>query len=151
MVQPILDKHCVSCHGDNKPAKGLNITEQQAWKTIIKGKLVSLSPRLGDGSITMPYQYGSHKSRLITQLLKEDGPCKARLSEEEWLRLVTWVDANVPNADRMLHKRTADGRNWDWGPYTWRAPWAQPEEVPAMGTHINLPDNAWRRTLLKQP
>lgn len=143
MIQPILDKRCIGCHGAAQPEKGLNFTKGQAYQTIMKRRLVSVSPREGDGSITVPYQYGSHKSRLITQLLKPDTPCKATLNESEWIGLVTWVDANAPNRDMMHSKRTADGRNWVWEPYDWKDIWAQPAEVPAKGEYLALPANKW--------
>jgi hypothetical protein len=152
-VQPVLDKHCISCHGSKNPAKGLNFTKGKAMHTIIDKRkgLISLSPIHGDGSITMPYQYGSHKSRFITQLLKKDGPCKVQLSEDEWIRLVTWVDANAPHEDRMYHKRTADGRKGVWAPFAWRDPWARPQEVPAKGEYIKLPENSKQKEVKKRP
>ncbi len=136
----------MSCHAKAP----LDFTKGKAWGTIAKSKLVSLSPRWGDGSVTTAYQYGSHKSRLITQLLKKDTPCKAEISDSEWVRLVTWVDANAPNNHLMNSKRTADGKNWQWETYNWQDPWAQPAEIPAMGQYIQLPDNKWRRELTKQ-
>jgi hypothetical protein len=149
MIQPTLDKHCVSCHGAEAPKKGLNFTTGKAYNTIRKAKLVSISPRQGDGTITAPYQYGSHKSRFITQLLKKDTPCKAKLSESEWIRLVTWVDANAPNRADMLSKRTADGKNWVWEEYKWKDPWAQPAEIPAKGQYLKIPKNKWVEKLGK--
>ena len=143
LVQPVLDAHCTRCHSGGK----LDFTQGNAWRTISKAKLVALSPIHGDGSVTQPYEYGSHKSGLITQLLKENSPCKAEMSDADWTRLVTWVDANAPNNSMMLSKRTASGANWVWEPYAWRDPWAQPEEVPARGECIELPDNTWRQDL----
>jgi len=150
MIQPILEKHCVSCHGAQAPKKGLNLTKGQAYNTIQKARLVSLSPVHGDGSITRPYQYGSHKSRLVKQLLESDTPCHAKLSEPEWIRLVTWVDANAPNRDGMWSKRTADGRDWIWEPYKWKDPWARPVEIPARGEHLRIPRNKWLEQLTKR-
>ncbi len=143
MIQPILDRHCVSCHGTDAPKKGLDLTEGKAYGAIHRAKLLSLSPMRGDGSVTKPYQYGSHKSRLITQLLRADTPCNAGLSEHEWIRLVTWVDANAPNRDGMRSKRTADGRNWIWEPYEWKDPWAPPAGISAKGEYVKMPRNKW--------
>jgi hypothetical protein len=50
-----------------------------------------------DASISQPKEFGSHRSRLITTLLKD--PLHRReikLEEEQWISLVTWVDANAP-------------------------------------------------------
>ena len=149
MVQPVLDNHCVRCHGGEQPKKGLNFAAGKSFATITDAKLVSLADWFsGNGSTTQPYQQGSHKSKLITQLLKKDTPCKADFDENEWIRLVTWVDANAPNQGGMLHKRTSDGRRWVWSKYAWKDIWATPREVPAMGDYIKLPGNVWRKSLL---
>jgi hypothetical protein len=41
-----------------------------------------------------PYQHGSHRSKLVDLLRK--GHYDARLSREEWVRLVTWIDCGAP-------------------------------------------------------
>ena len=150
MVQPILDKNCVSCHGENNPKKNINLTKEKSYQTIIENDLVSLSPMDGDGSITQSYQFGSHKSKLITQLLKPNTPCKANLDQDEWLRLVTWVDANAPENDNMFHVRTADGKEHVWRPYPWKDPWTQPKHTPAKGEYLKIPNNKWLEKLGKK-
>jgi len=149
LVQPVLDEHCVRCHGaaplptsGGKPKPHLDFTKGKAYGTITRG-LVAISSRSSSGSITSTKQFGSHKSRLITQLLKKDTPCRADLSEDDWITLVTWVDANAPNRGTMHSKRTADGRNWVWERHEWKDPWAQPMEVPARGQVLNIPRNKW--------
>ena len=148
MVKPILDKNCVSCHKADHPKKHLNFAKGRVYNNI--KRLVAFSSHHSDGTITAPYQYGSHKSKLITQLLKKDTPCKVTLSDVEWERLVTWVDCNAPNSDKMSSKRASDGRKWIWENYPWKDPWAQPGEIPAMGDYLKLPDNVWRQKLLKK-
>ncbi len=32
MVQPILDKHCVSCHGENNPKKNINLSKGKSYQ-----------------------------------------------------------------------------------------------------------------------
>ena len=110
-VQPIFDKHCVACHGGMKPAgtldfsSGLTASHNRAFDTILAQRLVSRSNVHEDSRITMPLAFGSHKSRLV-QALRE-GPCskRAKLDSEEWLRLVTWIDANAPYHDGFINKR----------------------------------------------
>ncbi len=117
-VQPILDKHCVGCHGGLKPAGGLDffggltsggqITDygyNRAFDTIIKNRLVAWSPVQGDAAVTQPLQFGSHRSKLVHVL--REGACsqRAKLSEDEWYRLVTWIDANAPYHDGFANKR----------------------------------------------
>lgn len=147
IVQPVLDRNCTKCHNATEPPAGLDFSAGRAYRTIIDGGLVSLSPREGDGSVTAAYQYGSHKSRLITKLLEEDSPCTIDLGSDDWITLVTWVDANAPNAAGMWEKRTADGRNWVWSDYQWKDCWTAPEEIPARGDYLQLPENSWRKAL----
>jgi len=62
------------------------------------GQLVSISDRQGDSSITQPLQFGSNKSRLIRILLDDPGHralVKEKMSPDEWMALVTWVDYNA--------------------------------------------------------
>ena len=80
--------------------------------------------------MTAPKQFGSHRSKLVRQILA--GHKEVALPQEDWLTLVTWVDANAPYEDRMLSKRTADGRRRVWEPYRWRPVWAPPVRTPAL-------------------
>ena len=116
-VQPIFDAHCTSCHGGLKPAAGLDFsggltsgpngrTRNVAYDTIFNHRLIARSNVNEDARITMPLDFGSHRSKLV-QVLRE-GACskRANLSEAEWLRLVTWIDLNGPYHDRFINKRT---------------------------------------------
>ena len=109
-VQPILDKHCVRCHGGPKPKAELDLTgtmtnqfsvsyENMLKKRLI-GKWVDEIGGSGTGGkhahieSTDPLTYGSHTSKLVAQLRK--GHNDVKLSKEEFIRLVTWIDANAP-------------------------------------------------------
>ena len=71
---------------------------------------MSISNRFSGAQVTLPKQFGSHRSPLILTLLN-DGLHKkeVKLSDAEWLSLVTWVDANAPYHDVFFNKRPADG------------------------------------------
>ncbi len=110
-VQPVFDKHCVSCHGGLKPAAdldfsgGLTARYNRAYDTIYANKLVAWSNVGDDARITMPLEFGSHRSKLVHVL--QSGACSKRvqLSPEDWQRLVTWIDANAPYHDGFINKR----------------------------------------------
>ncbi|UCG56700.1 MAG: discoidin domain-containing protein [Phycisphaerales bacterium] len=125
-IQPTFDRHCVSCHSGLKPAAGLDFCGgltsgpssgpghaepiagyglNRAFETIIQHKLVSWSDVQGDAAITQPLEFGSRRSKII-EVLRE-GPCskRAELSEEEWLRLIIWIDGNAPYHDGFVNKR----------------------------------------------
>ena len=110
-VQPVLDQHCVACHGGLKPdgeldfSGGLTASYNRAYDTILAHDLVSRSNVGDDAKITPPLAFGSHKSKLVHVL--REGPCskRAELKSEDWLRLVTWIDANAPYHDGFINKR----------------------------------------------
>jgi len=117
-VQPIFDRHCVRCHSGKEPKGKLDLSGEltshfcRSYEQLITKGLVCFiqewtGPRMTDppeyftvgGSMAHapavpPYTYGSHKSKLIARLRK--GHSKMTLSRDEWVRLVTWVDCNVP-------------------------------------------------------
>lgn len=103
-VQPIFDKHCIRCHSGAEPKGKLDLsggmTEQftVSYENIIKKKLAGnvvdeIGAKHGNIESADPLFYGSHTSKLIKQVLS--GHSGVKLSLEEWLRLVTWVDSNA--------------------------------------------------------
>lgn len=117
-VQPVLDRHCVQCHSGDKPKGNLSLTGtytehfSESYENLLRKGLVPFIQEwtgpgadkggplyVGNGCMmhseaVPPYTYGSHKSKLIQTLLK--GHQKVKLEQAEFVRLVTWVDANAP-------------------------------------------------------
>jgi len=103
-VQPILDKHCVGCHGGKEPKGDLVLTGEltglwnRSYENLTKKNLVSYLHTCGYGSSHVPAEppltFGSHRSKLVERIRKD--PCKANLTREEFIRIVTWIDANAP-------------------------------------------------------
>jgi hypothetical protein len=125
LIQPVLDRRCVGCHGARKPDGGLDFSAArapdgllQSYRTMFgmlpgrkKGvrPLVSCSDRFSNADVTQPKQFGSHKSPLIQVLLEDELHKKeVRLTPTEWLSLVTWVDANAPYHDFFRNKRHSE-------------------------------------------
>ncbi len=112
-IQPILDTHCVGCHAGLTPARGLDFSGgltkryNRAYETILAANLVSRSNVGEDARVTAPLAFGSHKSRLIRVLRSDEHTDRVSLSRDEWLRLVTWIDANAPYHDAFINKRAA--------------------------------------------
>jgi hypothetical protein len=126
-VQPVFDRHCVSCHSGLKPAGSLDFSggllpgtkvhttfggdlflegHNRAYNTLITHNLVSYANKYDPASaISRPLAFGSHKSKLVEVL--RSGTCskRATLSPEDWLRLVTWIDANAPYHDAFINMR----------------------------------------------
>lgn len=120
LVQPVLDKHCVSCHVKNKgkapdlggdPAKwkrtgygGGQRTWSASYISLTTGKFNEGSPTPGFAfafsarppdrtpTQTTPGQFGARASRLYQMLLK--GHHGVKLSTEELRRITLWLDCN---------------------------------------------------------
>jgi len=126
LVQPILDRHCTSCHGKEDPDGGLDFTATrasdglcQSFRTMFgvlpgrkeKGRvLVSCSNRFSNADVSKPKEFGSHASPLVRVLVDDElHRSEAELSPTDWLSLVTWVDANAPYYDAFINKRPSAG------------------------------------------
>jgi hypothetical protein len=110
-VQPILDRHCISCHSGETPKGGLVLTgepqgtyfsrsyEELTFNDKLQKKaLVSYLYTSNFGSAHVPLEppltFGSHRSRMVERIREK--PCKAGLTREEFIKIVTWIDGNAP-------------------------------------------------------
>jgi hypothetical protein len=104
-VQPVLDKHCISCHGGEEPEAELDLTGtmtrhfSRSYENLIDRER-GLMKIIGENHLKWeninylpPKSLGSHASRLIKMLL--EGHSDVKLSREEMVRLTTWVDSNA--------------------------------------------------------
>jgi len=101
-VQPVFDKHCVSCHDFGQPAGEklllagdadvvFNVSYVELWR---KGYVGAIGA--GPAELQSAYSWGAYRSRLIRELekptVKEHADLK--LDKEDWDRLMTWTDLN---------------------------------------------------------
>lgn len=115
VVQPILDRHCVKCHGVTKPARGVELTgtpekgfSKSYWAlcgdvnfwgagTNPENAAKAFVPRFGARNqiqVTLPGgMYGALGSRLL-KLLRA-GHEDVKLSRDELARLAAWIDLNA--------------------------------------------------------
>jgi len=105
LVQPVLDRACVSCHGEQDPAGGVRLTGEPEERYTVSYN--QLAPRVSiaqwDGGpnftvvnsepLAMPDFFGARGSSLDRML--REGHHGVTLTDEEWERLVTWMDANA--------------------------------------------------------
>lgn len=102
-VQPVLDKHCIRCHSGADAAAEMDLTGEPTEEFCRSYEnLLSHRPRLmkniDEDTVRFaeympPYSLGSHASRLIAILC--EGHEGVKLSQEEMIRLITWVDSNA--------------------------------------------------------
>jgi len=116
VVQPVLDRRCVSCHGETKtdgnvdlrglPARGFSRSywalcgEPAKWKSLqfdpslAERELVPRFVQRNQIQITTPGGvYGARGSRLMKLLLAEHGG--VRLAPDEIGRIAAWIDLNA--------------------------------------------------------
>jgi cytochrome c553 len=110
VVQPVLDRHCVRCHGGEKTEKGLNLTATpvngftQSYWALCGPKVgkefqaeQALVPRFvqrNQVQMTTPGgQYGARGSRLMRLLC--DGHEGVKLGDSDLRRLAAWIDCNA--------------------------------------------------------
>jgi hypothetical protein len=115
LVQPVLDKHCVECHGRERVEGDLVLSGDQpespdGKRSAFSISYLELAPRVryaqwgpmeedqdftvsNSEPITEPDFFGARSSPLIALL--RDGHEGVELNEEEFERLVTWADTNV--------------------------------------------------------
>ncbi len=98
LVQPVLDRHCVSCHRPDAPdeaAAKFDLTAEKSYEAMVAyGK-----PSLHD-HVLHRYREGrsiaragaAQESRLLALLREGDGHYDVRLDDDAFARLVTWMD-----------------------------------------------------------
>ena len=102
-VQPALDKHCVSCHSGSDPKGALDLTGvptdryNRSYENLVGKGLISYRDcRYGRAGFRAepPLTFGSHLSTLVDRI--RNAPCKAAITRGEFVKIVTWIDANAP-------------------------------------------------------
>lgn len=106
-VQPIFDQHCVECHNGKDPKTEPDLRGEmtamfnRSYENLMQTGQVNTVREWNGADHAMnnveavpAYGHGSHQSKLV-QLLR-DGHYDKELSQEEWVKLVTWIDCGAP-------------------------------------------------------
>jgi cytochrome c553 len=101
LVQPVLDRACVSCHNAEKAEGGFDLTGTPTERyTKAYEALTPLVPYTAWGNPegnyeprTEPDRFGSRPSKLTKLIL--NGHYDVKLTPEEWERLNVWQDLNA--------------------------------------------------------
>ncbi|MBN2474935.1 MAG: PD40 domain-containing protein [Pirellulales bacterium] len=105
-VQPVFDKHCVSCHDYGRSAGqtlnlagDLGLIFNTSYLELRTKRLVNV-PGAGPFQTLPPKSWGSHASSLAEVLLEghrnPEHDKEIRLDKEDFHRIVTWIDINAP-------------------------------------------------------
>jgi len=99
-VQPIWDRHCMPCHDFGGKAADKFILAGDLTRSFnvsymeLRRKNLVKVVGAGPAQVQKPYSWGSHASPLARHLLTSK--TGQRLTPEEFLRIVTWIDINAP-------------------------------------------------------
>ncbi len=127
-VQPVLDRHCISCHGLEKTAGGLDLTgefsrpdpaqprkkqrtEFSSSYLALLGKpgLVALAQRNVQTAFSKPKDYYAAAGRLAPLLLAghpgKDGQPRVQLDRASFQRIADWLDLNAQFYGDYSHNR----------------------------------------------
>ncbi len=133
LVQPILDKHCATCHATDKPAGQLDLSARRDPRGVPASYASLVRPRPKTGKplvhffdswwgvywtvpVAKPLSFGARKSRLIERIDPQHGGVKLsdaaraqiKLTPDERRVITTWIDLNCPLWDGYspkLHAR----------------------------------------------
>lgn len=98
-IQPMLDRKCTGCHNGSNDLPDFSDKKEGGYRNL-SGAYKALHPFVrrpgpeSDLHVLTPMDYHASTSELV-QLL-EKGHHGVTLSQEEWDRLHTWIDLNVP-------------------------------------------------------
>ena len=100
LVQPVLDRKCVSCHDGTKKGCPSLKGDPEGWacksfNALIKHVRYSSwqqQPRNNDEPLTVPLTFGALASPLLKRL--ESGHGGVKLDDDEMHRLILWMDSN---------------------------------------------------------
>ena len=123
-VQPVLDAHCIKCHGGDKPKAGLDLRGTMtrlfsvSYESLIQRRNALFPtvgenhPKTGNVAYLPARSLGSHNSLLVAMLLPDGVKLKdtklaakakalaekhkgLKLKPEELLKITNWVDTNA--------------------------------------------------------
>ncbi|HLB74474.1 MAG TPA: hypothetical protein VJJ98_10680 [Sedimentisphaerales bacterium] len=116
IVQPVLDKHCVTCHGGPTPPKEVDLSGDQTDFFNVSYEILARQGQPGQNPYTKliptfngleeniliitPRTWGSPASKLAQIILAghpdQEGRPRINLSDAERRRILAWIDLNVP-------------------------------------------------------
>jgi hypothetical protein len=99
-VQPVWDKHCVSCHGKEKTEGNIDLTGEcdAGYRNFARSYVALVGryvPRTNSGiQISPPAGPISAMNSELVKLLKK-GHYDVKLRDDEWRRVAAWIDLNA--------------------------------------------------------
>jgi len=111
VVQPVLDKYCVTCHEGPTPEGGVDLTGDKtrffsmSYDNLVERGLVNYHNVFGlDHDENTPKSLGSWVSK-ICPYVENDEHSGYDIPWEDRQRIYTWIDANVPYYGTYVYTR----------------------------------------------
>ncbi|NQU22813.1 MAG: hypothetical protein HQ567_16160 [Candidatus Nealsonbacteria bacterium] len=100
-VQPVLDRYCIRCHGLDKTDGDVNLVmDDQTFPRSYQALVALGDHRIGlkgyktnENSISRPYAYFAHGSKLPKMLLDKHGDVE--MDRDSYMRIIEWLDLNA--------------------------------------------------------
>jgi formylglycine-generating enzyme required for sulfatase activity len=138
-VQPVLDRNCVGCHNgqtdQGRSLPDLRVDGSAGWQNFTPS-YVALHPFVrrpgpeSDYFLQRPLEFHASTSELVQMLRK--GHHGVQLNAEDWDRLITWIDLNVPDHGTW-HEHRRSRSHWEQRRLEMRTAYAgrpeNPEEI----------------------
>ncbi|HJN18005.1 MAG TPA: discoidin domain-containing protein [Armatimonadota bacterium] len=96
-VQPVLDRHCIRCHGlDEEVAGDLNLLGDRAHASLTQRPgLVAVAASNSEAAISTPKDHFAHAGRLAGILLEgTKGHEQVAIPRDDLERIIAWLDLN---------------------------------------------------------
>ncbi len=172
-VQPVLDRHCIRCHGLGKKSAGkLNLLGGRAYASLTgRPGLVSIALSNKETFTSAPKDYFAHAGRLAKILLKgKMGDEQINIPQDDLARIIAWLDLNGQQfgdysfnrlenrkPDREDERRLREAIKETFGPAMAQRPFSalvnvgQPDASPILrmplaveaGGWGQIPDSGW--------
>jgi hypothetical protein len=132
MVQPIFDKHCVSCHTANHES-GFDLSgtlvsaSSKKWATSYRSLIKGIGPSTSNKAVNIntifstpeqqpPYSFGSSKSGIMINVLNgtsHNDKIKTEITDREKRIIACWIDLAAPHCgDYAKYLSNADSTKY---------------------------------------
>ncbi len=111
LVQPVLDKHCVKCHGpDGKDpaARQFDLTAARSYDNLLSYADKDLEKLVFERDRSIVGQMPARNSKLLRLLLSAEGHYSVRLEAEDLQRLITWMDTYAQRLGHFSDQQEAE-------------------------------------------
>ena len=131
-VQPVLDRHCVTCHSGDKPPRNISLVgdyhEQELWsklghrgdrrrwtlsyESLKASGTIKVAPRNGESYPSKPMDYFAHSGKLAKMLQAghpdKEGKKRVELDRASLQRIFDWLDVNAQFHGDYSFNRVSD-------------------------------------------